>query len=263
MRRFEVVSQGEELVSGATVDSNAARICQALGPLGLEPGRITVVGDVLADIRDVFAEAAARASVMVCTGGLGPTSDDLTAEAVAAAFGRGLREDPVALAQIEARFSARRRPMPPTNRKQALLPEGAEVLENHLGTAPGFLVEAGEALLFFLPGPPFEMEAMLAEYVVPRVRDRFGLPARRTVMLRCFGIAESVAAQKMEGFERPGVLVGYRAHLPEIQVKLHLDPGVDAAPLVEEARGRLGDVVFTVDGGSLSEVIGEMLRARG
>lgn len=263
MLRFEVVSQGEELVSGSTVDTNSARICQAMAPLGLIPGRITVVGDERDAIRDVLREAAGRAAVVVCTGGLGPTSDDLTAEAVAEAFDAPLAEDPVALAQIEARYAARRRPMPPANRKQALLPRGAALLENGLGTAPGFLVDTGATLLFFLPGVPFEMEAMLAEHVVPRVRARWTLAARRTVMLRCIGLPESVAAQKMEGFERPGVVVGYRASMPEVQVKLHLDPGVDAAPLVADARARLGAFVFGVDGGPLAQVVGEALRARG
>lgn len=263
MVRFDVVSQGEELVSGSTVDTNASRICQALGGAGLVPGRIVTVGDEPDAIRDVLREAAERSAVVVCTGGLGPTSDDYTAEAAAAAFGRGLREDPVALRQIEERYASRKRPMPPSNRKQALLPEGAEVLENALGTAPGFLVDTGKALLFCLPGPPFEMQAMLDAHVLPRVRERHRLPPRRTVLLRCIGIPESVAGQKMEGFARPGVVIGYRASMPEVQVKLHLEPGIDAAPLVEEARARLGDVVFGVDTGPLAEVVGARLRARG
>ena len=263
MLRFDIVSQGEEIVSGSLVDTNASRVCSALCAAGLVPGRITCVGDILADIRDVLAEAARRSAVVVCTGGLGPTSDDLTAEAAADAFGRGLYEDAVALAQIEARYASRSRPMPPRNRKQALLPEGAIVLENHLGTAPGFTMDVGGALLFFLPGPPFEMTPMLDEHVLPRVRERHALPKRRSVHLRCIGIAESVAAQKMDGFERDGVVVGYRAALPEIHVKLHLDPGVHADPLIDEAKARLGDVVFGVDSGPLADVCADHLRRRG
>lgn len=263
MQRFDVVSQGEEIVSGSLVDTNSSRICAALGATGLVPGRVSCVGDVLDDIAEVLAEAARRSAIVVCTGGLGPTSDDLTAEACARAFGRALREDSVALTQIESRYAERRRAMPPANRKQALLPEGAEVLENRLGTAPGFLLDVGTSLLFFLPGPPFEMAPMLEAHVLPRVRARFALPTRRTVLLRCIGIAESVAAQKMEGFPRDGVLIGYRAALPEVHVKLHLDPGVDAEPLVKDARARLGDVVFTVDGGPLAQVVGQQLAARG
>jgi nicotinamide-nucleotide amidase len=263
--RFDVISQGEELVSGNLVDSNAAHICAALGALGLVPGRISCVGDELDSIRDVLREAAARSQVVVCTGGLGPTSDDLTAEAVAAAFERPLYEDAAALAQIEARYASRKREMPPRNRKQAWMPRGAAVLENLLGTAPGFRVEQGESALFFLPGPPFEMAPMLDSHVLPWVRARHTLVPRRTVLLRCIGLPESVAAQRMDGFERSGVTVGYRAALPEVHVKLHLEAAAqkDETVLVAEARARLGDHVFGVNGGPLEDVVGELLASRG
>ncbi len=263
MPRFDVISQGEELLSGSTVDTNAGWICHELAQIGLEPGRITVVGDVLDDIRDVLVEAAARVPVVVCTGGLGPTSDDLTSEAAAAAFGQTVASNLEALAQVEERYRARKREMPPANRKQAILPVNATVLENRLGTAPGFRMEEGGTVLYFLPGVPFEMKAMVAEHVIPELRARFSLPPRRTVVLRCMGIAESVASQKMEGFERPGVIVGYRANMPEVHVKLHLSADVDPEPLVAEARERLGNAVFGVNSGPLAEVVGQHLRARG
>ena len=263
MPRFDVISQGEELLSGSTVDTNAGWICHELAQIGLEPGRVTVAGDVLEDIRDVIAEAAARVSVVVCTGGLGPTSDDLTAEAAAAAFGQAIELKPEALAQVEERYRARKREMPPANRKQALMPEGSTILENLLGTAPGFRIEHDDTVLYFLPGVPYEMKAMVHAHVIPEVRARFGLPPRRTIIFKCMGIPESVAAQKMEGFERDGVLVGYRAHMPEVHVKIHLAHGVDAGPLVADVQARLGDVIFGVDCGSLAEVVGRHLRARG
>ncbi len=263
MPRFDVISQGEELLSGSTMDTNAGWICHELAEIGLEPGRVTVVGDVFDDIRDVIGEAARRVPVVICTGGLGPTSDDLTSEAAAAAFDQVTVSNPEALAQVEERYRARKREMPPANRKQAVLPVGATVLVNHLGTAPGFRMEEGGTVLFFLPGVPFEMKAMVKEHVIPELRARFVLPPRRTVVLRCMGIAESVAAQKMEGFERPGVLVGYRANMPEVHVKLHLAAGIEAEPLIAEVRARLGDVIFGVDTGSLAEVVGGHLRARG
>ena len=263
MPRFDVISQGEELLSGSTVDTNAGWICHELAQIGMEPGRVTVVGDVLDDIRAVIAESAARAPVVVCTGGLGPTSDDLTSEAAALAFGQATELKEEALAQVVERYRSRKREMPPANRKQAILPVRAEVLENRLGTAPGFRLEEGGSVLYFLPGVPFEMKAMVHEHVVPEVRRRFGLPPRRTVIFKCMGIPESVAAQKMEGFEREGVIVGYRAHMPEVHVKIHLAPGVDAEPLAREVRERLGDVIFGVDCGPLAQVVGEHLRRRG
>ncbi|MFN7145671.1 MAG: CinA family nicotinamide mononucleotide deamidase-related protein, partial [Myxococcota bacterium] len=263
MPRFDVISQGEELLSGSTVDTNAGWICHELAQIGMEPGRVTVVGDVLADIREVIGESAARARVVVCTGGLGPTSDDLTAEAAAAAFGDVLELRPEALAQVEERYRARKREMPPANRKQAVLPTRATVLENKLGTAPGFRMEENGSLLYFLPGVPFEMKAMVREHVIPEVRARFGLPPRRTIIFKCMGLPESVAAQKMEGFERDGVIVGYRAHMPEVHVKIHVPPGVDVEPLMADVRARLGDVIFGVDCGPLAEVVGQHLRRRG
>lgn len=263
MPRFDVISQGEELLSGSTVDTNAAWICQELAQVGLEPGRITVVGDALDAIRTALAEAAARVSVVVCTGGLGPTSDDLTSEAAADAFEQEVASNLEALAQIEERYRFRNRQMPPTNRKQAVLPVRATVLENRLGTAPGFRMEEAGTILYFLPGVPFEMKAMLADHVLPDLRARFALPPRRTVLIRCMGLPESVVAQKMDNFERPGVLVGYRANMPEVHVKLHLAPELDPAPLVVEVRERLGNAIFGVDSGPLAEVVGQHLRARG
>ncbi len=263
MPTFDVLSQGEEILSGALVDTNTSFTCATLGALGLVPNRAACVGDVLEDIRNALREAAARSDIVVCTGGLGPTSDDLTAEAAALAFERELHEDPVALAQIEARYASRNRTMPPANRKQAVVPQGAVILENHLGTAPGFRLDVEGSTLFFLPGPPFEMRPMVEAYVVTWARTHLAIVPRRTVLLRCVGLPESVAAQRMAGFERPGVVLGYRAALPEVHVKLHLAPELDAAPLVAEARARLGDHVFGVDCGPLEEVVGSSLRARG
>lgn len=262
--RFDIVSQGEELLSGQNVDTNAPWISGELQSLGLVPGRVSVVGDELASIRAVLAEAAQRASVVVCTGGLGPTTDDLTRDAAAAAFGVPLEESAEGLAQIEERYRSRLRPMPPTNRVQALLPRGAELLENRLGTAPGFAWDTGSCMLFFLPGVPFEMRPMLIQQVLPRVRARFSLEPRRTVLLRCVSLAESVAGERMAGFERPGVTVGYRASFPEVQVKLHVDAGLDGDALAEEAIARLGrQHVFGVGTGPLATVVGDMLRQRG
>lgn len=253
-------------MSGSTVDTNAAWLCAELKERGFTAGWVTVVGDELPGIRDALIQAAARAPVVICTGGLGPTSDDLTTEAAGLAFGRSVAERPDALAQIEARYRVRNRPMPPANRKQALLPEGAILLENQWGTAPGYWLDVGgerAARLYFLPGVPSEMKKMFSHHVLPDLIARYQLPPKRTVLFRCVGLAESEAAQRMAGMDGPGVTVGYRAHLPEIHVKLHLDPGVEAEPLIAETRKRLGAYVFTVDGGPLAAVVGEKLQARG
>ena len=154
--------------------------------------------------------------------------------------------------------------MPAKNRVQALLPEGAELLENPLGTAPGFVVDRGDCVLFFFPGVPFEMKPMVDRYVLERARARFGLAPRTNVILRCVRLAESVAAERMEGFERPGVVVGYRASFPEVQVKLHVEAGLDVDALTAEALERLGrGYVFGVNSGGLADVVGQLLRERG
>lgn len=263
-QRFDIISQGEELLAGQAVDTNAPWISATLQGLGLRPGRVTVVGDDLQDIRAVIAESVARAPLVVCTGGLGPTSDDLTREAAALAFGLPLDENPEALAQIEARYQARKRPMPPTNRVQALLPRGARLLENHLGTAPGFALDVEGSTCFFFPGVPFEMYPMVEAYVLPEARSRFALAPRTQVTLRCVNLAESVAAGRMAGFERDGVTVGYRASFPEVQVKLYVATGNEPGALAREAIERLGSRhVFGVDTGPLGQVVGELLRAGG
>ena len=262
--RFDIISQGEELLSGQATDTNAGWISSQLLGLGLKSGRVVVVGDDLADIREVIAESAARSRVVVCTGGLGPTSDDLTRQAAALAFGVELDENADALAQIEARYRSRNRAMPPANTVQALLPRGARLLENNMGTAPGFSFDTGNSLLFFFPGVPFEMKPMVERFVLPAVQARFALPPSRTMYLRCVNLAESVAAGRMEGFERDGVIVGYRASFPEVQVKLHLAAGLDEHALVDEALERLGrDHVFGVNTGNLAEVVLGLLQGGG
>ena len=265
MIRFDIVSQGEELVSGATVDTNAGWICQKLKERGFTAGRITVVGDELDEIRDALSEAAGRARIVICTGGLGPTSDDLTTEAAGNAFNRALAVDPTALAQVEDRYRSRNRPMPPANRKQAILPAGASLLENLWGTAPGYRLDVEQpepCHLYFLPGVPSEMKRMFDAHVLPDLALRYQLPPKRTLLFRCVGLAESEAAERMAGVAQIGVVVGYRANLPEIHVKLHLEPGVDEKPLIEDTLERLGDYVFTVGGGPLAEVVGRRLEVR-
>ena len=138
-----LIAQGTELTTGSVLDTNSQWLCDRLWRLGVDVRRIVTAPDRRDDLVEVFAQAASLAPVVVCTGGLGPTRDDLTAEAAAEAFGRPLHRDPVALAQIEARYARWGRQMADSNRKQADLPRGARVLENHWGTAPAFAVETG------------------------------------------------------------------------------------------------------------------------
>lgn len=261
-----IVSQGDELTTGAVADTNAAFIAGRLWDLGLTVRRVMTAPDELAEITAVLAAAAALAPIVICTGGLGPTRDDLTAEAAAAAFGRALALDPEALAQVEAAFVSRGRPMNPTNRKQAVLPVGASVLENRWGTAPGFRVDHEGTALFFLPGVPREMRPMMETWVLPAVRALRPGAGPRLRVLRVLGVPESELEAKLTGLEVPGLTVGFRTRAPENEVKLRFDAGVSPeaeAEAVAEAQRRIGGRAWGLDSGDLAEVVAAALTARG
>ena len=162
MPTVEILSQGDEVVTGQTVDTNAAWLSDRLTALGLTVVRHTAVGDRMGDIQDVVAAARTRVDVVVSTGGLGPTEDDLTTAAVASVYGVEPVFDPVAMAHIEALYARYGRPMPEVNRKQAVLPDGCIRLDNHWGTAPAFAMEDAHCVAFFLPGVPREMRSACA-----------------------------------------------------------------------------------------------------
>ncbi len=263
MPSFDLLSTGNEVVSGDIVDTNSAWLCQQFFELGLRPGRLSTVGDDFDALCAALAEAAARSDVVVVTGGLGPTTDDLSREVAARVFGMPLIQDPVALEQIAARYARFGRPMTPGCYLQALRPDRAELIENPWGTAPGFSVDTGKSVVFFLPGVPGEMKKMFAASVNPAVQKRLGLRPRRRHVLRCMGLAESVANERMAGFSWPGVVVGYRAAMPEVHVKLELEPDADGAGPLEDAKNRLGKELFGVDCGPLEEVVAGLLREQG
>ena len=269
--RCEILSTGDEVLTGQITDTNAAFLADALGSLGFEVTRHTTVGDDRTLLAAAFRQLGAAADVVLCTGGLGPTIDDLTTEVAAEVLGVGLRLDGAAIAHMESLWRTRGRPMPENNRRQALFPEPAEVLANPIGTAPGFTVPIGQARFFFMPGVPREMKKMFAEQVVPRLS---ALRAEPTVfevrVLRSSGLAESAVDQALTGLEAlfPGVKLGFRAHFPEIQIKLTVKgPDADAAKALldaaaEEVRRRIGAPIFS-EGPPMEEVVGEGLRRAG
>lgn len=247
----EIFSQGEEVVCGQIVDSNAAWLSQYLNELGFTVQRHTAVGDRLADLVGLIEEISARADCCICTGGLGPTCDDLTAEAVSIAAGRALRLDAVALRQIEAYFAQRQRPMPAINRKQAYFPEQAIRIDNPSGTAPGFALQIQRCWFVFLPGVPSEMKAMFAT-VREQLSAQFDLQPDRLVILRSIGIGESAIQQCLSRLVLPeGVQLGFRAARDEVQTKLLFPAGFSQSELdscAQQAAGLIGDCVFAIDG---------------
>jgi len=267
--KAEILATGDEIRSGTLVDSNSAHISEKLEENGVEVVRHTCVGDDLSILTSTLREIGRRADVCVVTGGLGPTTDDRSAEAAGNAAGLKLLENEEALANVESLFKKFGRPMTASNRKQALLPAGAKVLFNPVGTAPGFAVTIEGCRFFFLPGVPYEMKRMLANHVIPDLLTLQGDAAlhSRVKTITTFGLPESLAGEKSAGVEAafPGVQLGLRANFPQIQVKLY-GRDSDAKRLEErlDEAGRwivekLGKHVVSEDGETMQAVIGKLL----
>ena len=261
--RCEILSTGDEVLTGAVVDSNAAFLADALGSLGFEVVRHTTVGDDRISLRNALTELGAVADVVLCTGGLGPTVDDLTTEVVASMLSVPLKLDADAFAQMERRWKSRGQRMPENNRKQARVPQSAEILPNLIGAAPGYSVRIGRAQFFFLPGVPREMKQMFEGQAVPRLmRLRAGPEIFEMRVHRVFGLSESVADAMLMGLEERhrGVKLGFRAHFPELQVKLTVKgTDVDTARRLlsdasTEVTTRLGSSIFS-DGSPMAHVV--------
>ena len=279
----ELLTVGTELVLGFTVDTNAAEMGRALAAAGVRVTRRATVGDEPAEVRSAVATALDRTGAVIVTGGLGPTRDDLTKQAVAEVFGLTLRHDPAILANLEEMY--RRRgiaPMPAANRSQADVPEGATVLPNPLGTAPGLWIEDDRGrLAVLLPGVPKEMRGLMEREVVPRLvrrtehrRDGQGARAEviKSKVIRTTGIGESALADQLGDVEK---LIGQKvtlAWLPSLDgVDLRLtawnlpEEEADAAlaRAAEVLRPRVGDHAYGDDGADLAAVVLKALESAG
>lgn len=265
-----VLSIGTELTRGELVNTNASWLAKELVELGFEVTEHAVVDDDMARVKAALDRLARHAKVIVCTGGLGPTTDDLTTAAVAETLGVPLRRDDASLEAIRRRFEKLGRVMSDSNAKQADFPEGAAILPNPIGSAPGFAVSLHEARAFFMPGVPREMKRMFEEQVVPQIRELAPNDSHQ-IHFRTFGLPESVVGEKLAGIEaeNPGVVIGYRAHFPEIEVKVLARAPVhaDAVALAErgaaEVKARLGDVIYGSGDDTFAGVVGRALKSRG
>ena len=260
--QLAIVSQGEELLGGETIDTNSAWLAEQAMAMGHPTRRMVTAGDSLADIRWALEAAAAAGDIILCTGGLGPTSDDLTAEAVAAWANVSIERRPDALAQIEARYAQWGRTMIPNNAKQADLPQGARILPNPLGTAPGFALDVADKTLYCMPGVPREMRPMFLQHVLPLL-DKGNPPIIHRI--RTIGVPESHLQQMLGEMDLGPSTLGFRSHSPEVIVKLVFEPGTPQPTRshhVDAAVAAIGRGVYTVDGGDLAEVLGERLVAR-
>jgi nicotinamide-nucleotide amidase len=264
------------LLLGRVLNTHQQWLCRQLADLGYTVDRQVAVDDSSPQILGAIREALAAADLVIVTGGLGPTSDDRTRDVIAGFLGRALRENTAVLARIEQFFIARKRPMPASTRVQALVPEGATVLMNAHGTAPGLVLEAPSAaasaprLLVMLPGPPRELRPMFSNQVVPILRERF--PLREPFVcrtLRTTGLGESLVEERIAGplqsLTHAGLELGYCARVGEVDVRFTAR-GAEAGDLVAEgeriARGLLGDLVFGVDDELLEAAIVALLAQR-
>jgi len=272
--RAVILSSGDELTTGRTVDTNANFIAEKLVGAGLDVVAILVVGDYADRIAWAWREAMRQAPLIISTGGLGPTADDLTTEVVAQVTGRVLRRDEGVADRIRQMFAAMGRVMPENNLKQALFPEGATILANALGTAPGFRVdldtEWGERHLIVLPGVPREMKPMLEDQVLPWLQQaRGGNDVYLSHTFQTFGISESALDELVAGCVPPEEgRIAFRAAFPQISVRLtvHGPPQVAAQrrdALAKQLRQRIGTYAYGEGDTSMEQVVGEMLKARG
>jgi nicotinamide-nucleotide amidase len=270
--RIEIICTGDEVLTGKIVNTNFSYMTQKLEDAGLSVVWETTVGDDRVNLLEAFRLSAARADAVIVNGGLGPTVDDLSQEIAAEAAGVKLVLHEAWLARMEEFFRRRGRVMSPNNRKQALLPDGAEMLDNPIGTACGFAVTIGRARFFFTPGVPREMRRMLEEQVIPRLLALGGAPGViRLKRFHTYGLGESHVDQLLEGVEAlapdGGVKLGFRAHYPQIETKLTAR-GVNEAevlrklgPVEAEVRRRLGSFILAEDDETLEGVILALLRA--
>lgn len=276
---IEIINTGSELLLGRVLNTHQQWLCRHLADLGCVVARQVTVNDTGLDIQQAVREALTRADVILVTGGLGPTTDDLTREKIAELLGKPLHEDARVMAHISGYFAKVKRPMSPNNRLQALVPEGARVLWNPNGTAPGlamevrpnpFRADAGSAWIFMLPGPPRELHPMFIQEVLPLLRDL--LPSASAVVsrtLRSTGVGESrvqhIIAQPLQSLVDAGLEIGYCAHTGQVDVRL-LSRGPDAQRRVDEAeqivRAQMGEQIFGTEDEDLETVLVRLLAER-
>lgn len=267
----EILTTGEEVLSGQITDTNAVWLSQWLAEQGLRLQRRHTVGDRLEDLVAILRERSAVADVLIVNGGLGPTVDDLSAEAAAQAAGQPLVEFPEWVSALKLKFEKMNRIMPPQNLKQALLPANATILDNPVGTACGFMMSIGKATVFFTPGPPFELKRMMNDQVGPALMRQFQLaPCHYLKTINSFGLAEAKVDGLMAGLELPPeVQLGFRSHFPFIETKL-MSWGLETEKrnrvlndLEAQVREKLGDFLAYEDAASLPHWLLERMRGEG
>ena len=265
--KAEIIAVGSELLTPDRLDTNSLFLTAELNAIGIEVVRKTIAGDDRDLLTEVFREALGRVELIIASGGLGPTQDDLTRETVADLLARKLKRNDAILHYIESRFRSLGREMPELNVRQAMVPEGAEILENPRGTAPGLWLEDAGHIIVLLPGPPRELKPLFREQVLPRLERRASGVRLHQRELRVTGLGESHVEQRiLPIYQRyPEVTTTILAAPGETQIHLRIwtdDPSHAKKTLDEIVQGfeiALSDRIFSEDGRSLEEVVAEEL----
>jgi len=264
--KIEIITTGNELISGLTLDTNFHWTAQYLTDNGFPVSYHTTVKDDRNDILIAFSNAKNRADVVIVTGGLGPTDDDLTAQVASMFFGTKLVLNDSALNFIKKRFKERKRKLLDINKKPAYLPIGSEIVENKVGTAPGFCYHFKNTVYIFLPGVHKEFKSMMQTWVIKKLNniDQEKLK-HKTVLIRTFGLKESEVAIKLKDLNFNGIYLGYRSHFPEIH--LRLSASGKSKHIIEKLLNKsikklksvLGNYIFSDTNELMEEVIGKLL----
>lgn len=266
--KAEIITVGTEILIGQIIDTNSAHIAQMLTPMGIDLSYVTSVGDNRAEMAEALNLALRRSQIVIITGGLGPTDDDLTREVVSQVTAKRLVFHQHLMDQIEALFRHRGFRMPPNNRRQAFIPDGAVPVENPMGTAPGFILEEEGRVVVTLPGVPREMEFLMEEAVIPYLRKKFAIrEVAEYKVLRVCGLGESGVNEQISDLIREGdnPSIGLLASPGDIKIRIMAKGGnsSEARSLIEtmeaEIRGRLGTLIYGVDGETLEGSVVKLL----
>jgi nicotinamide-nucleotide amidase len=270
----EIITIGDEILIGQTIDTNSAWMGERLNAIGIRVHRITSISDNVEEILSSLREASSRSQLILITGGLGPTKDDITKKTLCSYFETDLVEDPESLARIESFFKGRGLPMLEVNRQQALVPRNCTILHNMRGTANGMWFEKDGVVYVSMPGVPFEMKAIMEEQVLPKVQTFFKRPSivHRTVLTQ--GVGESFLADTIKHWEDSladeGIKLAYLPSPGSVKLRMSAYGGASEAELLERIKRKekellaiIGEHVYGFEKDSLSKVVGDLLRAGG
>lgn len=271
MLNAEIIAIGSEMLTPFRVDTNSLWLTERLNSLGVDVKLKTVVGDDESRLEEAIRDALRRSEIIISTGGLGPTEDDITRKIFARVLKRHLVLNDEILERLRTRFAKRNMPMPEINSRQALVMEGAEILANRNGTAPGMMIQEGKCTVVMLPGPPREMRPMFDEAIAPVLKQRVGDLVILRRKFSIFGLTESrtdeLAAPVYLKFKNPVTTILFKDGQIELHLTAQARKSADAEKLLDELGGQidevLGEYIFSRRDETLEEVVGDLLRARG